>query len=207
MLKKIFRFLQYDEVTLFCLNYSFLLVVLLEFYTQRDLDTLLAVLLNPIAILVMFSIPVGLYYSIRHLYTQSFKTSEEIFLMVGGGAMLAVWVAVMTWLDSVRNDVPFELYFPAIYTILYNVLILWFMGLFDGIDIAEEFMADREAGRLEAVVCTSLVTILAVYLSLVLEWRWWHTVNACVFYALSANKLVMWVVHLIQNRRSESGGS
>lgn len=204
MLKKIFKFLQYDEVTLFCLNYSFLLVVLLELYTQRDLDILINVAFNPVAILILFSIPVGLYYSIKHLYSQSIKHTNEIFMMVGGGALLAVCVALMTALDAMRNDVPFEIYFPAIYTILYNLLILWFMGLFDGLEIAEEFMDDRDAGRIEALVCTGLISALAIFLSLVLEWHWWHTINACVFYALSANKLVMWLIERIQQRRGKA---
>lgn len=169
MLKKTFRFLQYDEVTLFCMNYAFLLVLLLEFYTQ------------------------------------SFKASEEIFMMVGGGAILAVWVAVMTWMDSVSRGESFEFYFPAIYTVLYKLLILWFMGLFDGIEIAGESMGDREAGRIEAVICTALVTALAIDLSLVLEWRWWHTVHACVFYTLSINKLIMWLITLVFTGRADHG--
>ena len=76
------------------------------------------------------------------------------------------------------------------------------MGLMDGLEIAREFLSDREAHLMEATVSIVLVTVLALFLRLYLEWEWWRAMNACIFYTLSANKLLLgfWHEWQVRNR-------
>lgn len=195
MLQRIFNWLEYDEVTLFCINYSFLLTVILEFALGRDDEMLTVLLLNPMVLLISgITVASGLWLSLKHIWTKQIKPTTDVFLMIGGGAWLSIATAVFTLFELASLEAPWYFRAPAIYALLYNLLILWFMGHFKGYDIAEEFMAEREAQLIEAIVCTTLVTTLALVLIFVYDWSWWQVVNACVFYTLGANKLVLWML-------------
>ena len=198
MLYKFLRSLRYDEVTLFVLNYAFLLSVVLQILLGRDVSALMALALNPLVLIYGISIVCGLYYSIKHIWkadSHAKKETREIFLMVGGGAWLAAGTAGFTLADMADQELAWHARLPALYTLLYNFIIIWFMGAVKGFEIAEVFMDERDAQFFEAVACTAGATALCLVLMLYFDWSWWRTVNACLFYVLSVNKLLLYLLH------------
>lgn len=199
-LQRVLDFLGYDEVSLFCLNYSFLLMLIL------DVDLIWKSILfsfNPVFFVYGMSVVISMYLSIKHLWSNQEKTTREVFFMVGGGGWLAVSVAFVTWGRTSQDDY-LSLFFAG-YSFLYNLAILWFMGLMNGLEIAREFLSEREAHISEALISTVLVTLLALGLRMVFHWEWWQTMNACIFYTLSANKIILGVWHELRaSQRLES---
>ena len=195
--QRVVDFLGYDEVSLFCLNYAFLLMVLMDW---ELLVMSLVVSLNPLFFVYGMSTVISMYLSIKHIWLVREKSTREVFFMVGGGGWLAVSLAFVSWNRVSGGD--WLGYIFAAYSFFYNLLILWFMGLMDGLEIAREFLSDREAHLMEATVSIVLVTVLALLLRLYLEWEWWRAMNACIFYTLSANKLLLgfWHEWQVRNR-------
>ncbi len=193
-IQRVVDFLGYDEVSLFCLNYSFILML----FTDLDLVwQSLIIGFNPVFLIYGLSVLISMYLSIKHIWLARAKTTREIFFMVGGGGWLAVSVAYVTW--SRTPDGQWLALIFAGYSFLYNFAILWFMGLMDGLDIAREFLSEREASLAEAVVSSVLVTALALFLRLYLNWEWWQSMNACIFYTLSVNKIILGFWHEWRN--------
>ncbi|MCB1166788.1 MAG: hypothetical protein KDK37_00295 [Leptospiraceae bacterium] len=190
-MQRLIAFLEYDEVTLFCLNYSFLLMLLMDWQLAKSFS--LYVLLNPVTIIYGLSVLSGIYLSIKHIWIEAPKSTREVFFMVGGGG----WLAISTAFFSLRATPSHDYVALALsgYSFLYNFLILWFLGLGKGLEVAHLFMSSREVHKIEAILSALLVTALAGFLYLYLDWSWWKTVSGCVFYALGANKLLLGIMH------------
>lgn len=194
-------FLGYDEVSLFSLSFAFILMMLTDWELVKNS---LLVSLNPLSFVYGISVIISMYLSIKHIWLKRAKTTKEVFFMVGGGGWLALSVAFVTLLNISHGDwlsIAF-----AWYAFLYNLLILWFMGLVSGLEIAREFMSDREASLVEAAVSTVLVAGLALFLRLHLEWPWWKATNACVFYTLGVNKAMLGLWHEWRSRKEAASG-
>tara|TARA_B100001939_G_scaffold224460_1_gene193201 strand:+ start:18528 stop:19103 length:576 start_codon:yes stop_codon:yes gene_type:complete len=188
-------FLGYDEVSLFTLNYGFILMLL----TDMDLVVQsLVVGFNPVFLIYGVSVVISMYLSIKHIWLVREKSTREVFFMVGGGAWLALSVAFVTW-NRTSGGEWLALIFAA-YSFLYNLAILWFMGLMDGLEVAREFLTEREASVTEALIGTVMVTILGLSLRLILDWPWWQALNACIFYTLSVNKIMLGLWHQWKSR-------
>lgn len=193
MVGRILRFLEYDEVTLFSLNYSCLIALILEPSLFIDLFILLfaSPLLAawPLTLVYTVSVFYGMYFSIKHVWTDAQKDSRTMLLMAGGAGILACSTAALALFSLVGSSYLAKI--PAIYAFGYNFLIIWFMGLLPGMDVGKHFISKHNARFSEAIVALVVVTLLAVVLKYVYDFPWWRNINTCVFYSLSANKLVI----------------
>ena len=194
-MQRLVAFLGYDEVSLFAMNFAFLLMLL------TDLELVWSALLvsfNPLFFVYGMSVVISIYLSLKHIWLRREKSTREVFFMVGGGGWLALSLAFVTLRNLPDGDWLSLLF--ASYSFLYNLLILWFMGLMSGLEIARDFFSEREAHILEAVVSTALVAGLALFLRLYLQWEWWRAMNACIFYTLGLNKVMLGLWDHWQNR-------
>jgi hypothetical protein len=130
-----------------------------------------------------------MYFSIKHVWTDAEKDSRTLFFMAGGAGILACSTAVLALFSLIGSSYVAKI--PSIYAFAYNFLIIWFMGLLPGLDAGKYFVSKRNARVHEAIVALVVVTALAVVLKYVYEFPWWRNINTCVFYSLSANKLVI----------------
>ncbi|MCB1139054.1 MAG: hypothetical protein KDK23_09880 [Leptospiraceae bacterium] len=193
--QRLVAFLGYDEVSLFAMNFAFVLML----FTDLELvKSAVLVSFNPLFFVYGMSVVISIYLSLKHIWLRREKSTREVFFMVGGGGWLALSLAYVT-LKNVPEGDWLSIAFAA-YSFLYNLLILWFMGLISGLEIARDFFSDREAHILEAAISTALVAGLALFLRLYLGWEWWRAMNACIFYTLGVNKVLLGLWEQWQNR-------
>jgi len=178
---------QYDEVTLFAMSFSCVLLVVFNFYSVNwgeslELDrngTIVYIFM----ILVFF---LGLLLSIYHAFTDRPKSQVEKFLMLFFAVTLNVFSGFCGGVYALSRTDGWFIIFPILNII--NALILLFMYRTNIVD--EHNIADENASLIQIIFTSIVVVTLFVLCNHMYNLIWIQTLSICVVYATNIGRRI-----------------
>ena len=182
---------QYDEIALFLMSFSFILL----FITHEDLraGALFMVFTESplIGLLALFFFGQGIVFSLYHVFTSREKTWREIKYMLVSAVIINAAGGIATGMYFLEHPPHGLLILFPLWNII-NGFLLLLLYRFDLLDDA--IIVDDNAGRIEVVAGICVVLMTFAIGTFVFELYWAVIFSICMAYATNINALVRYFI-------------
>jgi hypothetical protein len=188
---------KYNESALFCIAYSFLLLLIFHegvfsffprtlFDISKEYQGFKGIVVTLAAILFYIGFFYGLLLSIYHIFTKKVKKEFEKFAMF---TFVILACLVGGFFSATYNFLTSEGFFKFVaFWNLLNVIVLFVLLKFKLID--ENIIEDKDSNIIEALIGFVLISVIFYYAHFIKGIYWAVTFSICVLYSTNVNKFV-----------------
>lgn len=187
---------RYDELTLFLMATTFLLLLFTNATLRAEADEFLFTRFDPRLLILVLLAVAGLVLSICHVFTRRPKSSFEKFLMVLFAVCINGYGGIAAGVHILGQSKGWLIVFP-----IWNIICgAWLLLLFRCHAIDDSNVSDRNAALPQALIGLAALGALFTLCQYVWDCYWAITLSICVVYATSFSELI-WKLATLQRKR------
>jgi hypothetical protein len=177
---------RYDEVTLFSMSVTFILLLLISKTMRMDLYKLMFHKFDIRIVLFVIIFLGGIAFSIFHAFSTREKHFEEKAAMLLFAVFVSAGTGIGAGVHMLQTATGWLILFP-IWNVTYGALLL-LMFRFRAIDVTS--VSDRDASRGQVMVGLVAVLIILICCQFWFRLHWAITFSICIAYTTSLDKAV-----------------
>lgn len=189
----------YDELSIFLLAATFLLIYLMNGVMRKEINAFIRWFDDPRVFFYIFLFVMALGLCLYHVFTPKEKTQPEKTVMLAFAVVTNGCISLVAAKYTIEQSAGWLLVFPAWNAI--NSVLLLLMWRFKIID--EECISDRDANTTEAIIGLTAVLIIFILCNYVFKLYWAITFSICIIYATSFDKALQSVFPGLSSQNSE----
>ena len=198
---------QYDEVALFSMSFTFILLITTGIISSRnDIQLDFSAVYDVRAIVIILVLLSGPVLSIYHAFTDRSKTSLEKHLMLIFAVIINAFSGIYAGSYALEITNGWLIIFPIV-NIANGAILL--MLLREGV-LTESSISDQNASRGQILLAALAIVIIFSLCHYVFALMWMQTFSICVAYATNLSRVVHSLVSSIMqksNSQSQFGSS
>jgi len=194
LIDRIHKIVAYDELALFQISFSYVLVLILNPSVVGEIFKLSFNGFGEFLLFLALGAPffMGIFYSIVHIFIPNKKTSRELWLMIISATVINFAVSYYG-LKYGPDETDYKIMFPIL-NVIQTGLTLWFLGVMSKDDeIIYFFYIPGNVKITDAIINIIIILVLILFFHFYLETLWYYTIASALSWTILVSKFIRFI--------------